>query len=58
MAALCMIIVYLMIIVAIIGFLFAVTLPRYLAGRVAAAAGSAIGDNVALAKEYAEYLAT
>jgi len=49
--------VELMIVVAVVGILSAVALPRYLAARAAAGAGSAIAENVALAKECATYLA-
>ncbi len=44
------------IVVAVVGILSAVALPRYLAAR-AAAAGSAIAEKVGLAKECATYLA-
>jgi Tfp pilus assembly protein PilE len=47
-----------MINVAMIFILSAFALPRYLAARGAAGAGSAIVKNVALAKECATYLAT
>ena len=46
----------LMIVVAVVGILSAVALPRYLAAR-AAAAGSAIAEKVGLVKECATYLA-
>ena len=49
--------VELMIVVAEVGILSAVALPRYLAARAAAGAGSAIAENVGLAKECATYLA-
>ena len=47
--------VELMIVVAVVGILSAVALPRYLAARAAAAAGAEIGGKVALAKECATY---
>jgi type IV pilus assembly protein PilA len=47
--------VELMIVVAVVGILSAVALPRYLAARAAAAAGADIGGQVALAKECATY---
>ena len=47
--------VELMIVVAVVGILSAVALPRYLAARAAAGAGAAIGGGVALAKECATY---
>jgi len=47
--------VELMIVVAVVGILSAVALPRYLAARAAAGAGSAIAEKVALAKECATY---
>ena len=49
--------VELMIVVAVVGILSAVALPRYLAARAAAGAGSAIAEKVGLAKECATYLA-
>ena len=48
--------VELMIVVAVVGILSAVALPRYLAARAAAGAGSAIAENVALAKECGIFL--
>ena len=48
----------LMITVAIVGILSAVALPQFLGARVAAAAGSAIGEKVGLAKECATYVAS
>ena len=48
--------VELMIVVAVVGILSAVVLPRYLAARAAAGAGSAIAENVALAKECGIFL--
>jgi type IV pilus assembly protein PilA len=48
----------LMIVVAVVGILSAVALPRYLAARAAAGAGSAIAENVALAKECSTYHAS
>jgi prepilin-type N-terminal cleavage/methylation domain-containing protein len=50
--------VELMIVVAVVGILSAVALPRYLAARAAAGAGAAIAENVALAKECATFLAS
>ena len=47
--------VELMIVVAVVGILSAVALPRYLAARAAAGAGAEIGGKVALAKECATY---
>jgi type IV pilus assembly protein PilA len=47
--------VELMIVVAVVGILSAVALPRYLAARAAAGAGSAIAENVSLAKECATF---
>ncbi len=49
--------VELMIVVAVVGILSAVALPRYLAARAAAGAGSEIAEKVGLAKECATYLA-
>ena len=48
----------LMITVAIVGILSAVALPQFLGARTAAAAGSAIGEKVGLAKECATYVAS
>jgi type IV pilus assembly protein PilA len=48
----------LMIVVAVVGILSAVALPRYLAARAAAGAGSAIAEAVALAKECSTYHAS
>ena len=50
--------VELMIVVAVVGILSAVALPRYLAARAAAGAGSAIAENVALAKECATFISS
>ena len=50
--------VELMIVVAVVGILSAVALPRYLAARAAAGAGAAIAENVALAKECATFNAS
>jgi type IV pilus assembly protein PilA len=50
--------VEIMIVVAVVGILSAVALPRYLAARAAAGAGAAIAENVALAKECATYHAS
>jgi type IV pilus assembly protein PilA len=50
--------VELMIVVAVVGILSAVALPRYLAARAAAGAGAAIAENVALAKECATFTAS
>jgi len=58
MAAMGFTLVQLMINVAMIVVLSAVVLPRFLAARGAAGAGSAIVKNVALAKECATYIAT
>ncbi|MEB3302095.1 MAG: prepilin-type N-terminal cleavage/methylation domain-containing protein, partial [Cyanobacteriota bacterium] len=46
----------LMIVVAIVGILAAVAIPKYLEARKAAAAGAAIGEQVGLAKECATYV--
>lgn len=46
----------LMIVVAIIGILAAVAIPRYLEARKAAAAGAAIGEQVGLAKECSTFV--
>jgi len=50
--------VELMIVVAVVGILSAIALPRYLAARAAAAAGAAIGEQIGLAKECATYVAS
>jgi type IV pilus assembly protein PilA len=50
--------VELMIVVAVVGILSAVALPRYLAARAAAGAGAAIAESVALAKECATFNAS
>jgi type IV pilus assembly protein PilA len=50
--------VELMIVVAVVGILSAVALPRYLAARAAAGAGAAIAEQVALAKECSSFVAT
>jgi type IV pilus assembly protein PilA len=46
----------LMIVVAIVGILSAVALPNFLQARNAAAAGSAVGEAVGVAKECATFL--
>ena len=46
----------LMIVVAIVGILAAVAIPKYLEARKAAAAGAAIGEKVGLAKECATFI--
>jgi type IV pilus assembly protein PilA len=46
----------LMIVVAIVGILAAVAIPKYLEARKAAAAGAAIGEQVGLAKECATFV--
>lgn len=46
----------LMIVVAIIGILAAVAIPKYLEARKAAAAGAVIGEKVGLAKECATFV--
>jgi len=46
-----------MIVVAVIGILSAVALPRYLQARNAAAAGSAVGEALGLGKECATFVA-
>jgi type IV pilus assembly protein PilA len=48
----------LMIVVAIIGILAAVAIPKYLEARKAAAAGAAIGEQIGLAKECATFVAS
>lgn len=50
--------VELMIVVAVVGILSAVALPRYLAARAAAGAGASIAENVALAKECATFISS
>ena len=50
--------VELMIVVAVVGILSAIALPRYLAARAAAAAGAAIGEQIGLAKECATFAAS
>lgn len=50
--------VELMIVVAVVGILSAVALPRYLAARAAAGAGAAIGEQLGLAKECATFVAS
>jgi type IV pilus assembly protein PilA len=47
-----------MIVVAVIGILSAVALPRYLQARNAAAAGSAVGEALGLGKECATFVAS
>lgn len=46
----------LMIVVAIVGILAAVAIPKYLEARRAAAAGAVIGEKVGLAKECATFI--
>ena len=46
----------LMVVVAIIGILAAVAVPRYLSARSSAAAGAAIGEIVGLAKECSTFV--
>ena len=46
----------LMIVVAIVGILAAVAIPKYLEARRAAAAGAMIGEKTGLAKECATYI--
>jgi type IV pilus assembly protein PilA len=48
----------LMIVVAVVGILSAVAMPRYLAARAAAGAGASIAEQVALAKECSTFVAT
>jgi type IV pilus assembly protein PilA len=48
----------LMIVVAIVGILAAVAIPRYLEARRAAAAGAQIGEKIGLAKECATWVIT
>ncbi|MFN9645752.1 MAG: type IV pilin protein [Cyanobacteriota bacterium] len=48
----------LMVVVAIIGVLAAVAVPRYLAARNTAAAGATIGEVVGLAKECSTFVAS
>ncbi len=48
----------LMIVVAIVGILSAVALPNFLGARDAAAAGSAVGEAIGLAKECATYVSS
>ena len=50
--------VELMIVVAVVGILSAVALPRYLAARAAAGAGAQIAEKVGLAKECATYVSS
>jgi len=50
--------VELMIVVAVVGILSAVALPRYLAARAAAGAGAAIAENIGLAKECATFVSS
>lgn len=47
-----------MIVVAIVGILAAVAIPKYLEARKAAAAGAAIGEQVGLAKECSTFVAS
>lgn len=46
----------LMVVVAIIGILAAVSIPRYLQARASAAAGAAIGEAIGLAKECSTFV--
>jgi type IV pilus assembly protein PilA len=50
--------VELMIVVAVVGILSALALPRYLSARAAAGAGAAIGEQIGLAKECASWVAS
>ena len=50
--------VELLITVAIVGILSALALPQFLGARTAGAAGAAIGEKIALAKECATYVAS
>ena len=50
--------VELMIVVAVVGILSAVALPRYLSARAAAGAGAAIGQQIGFAKECAVFVAS
>jgi type IV pilus assembly protein PilA len=50
--------VELMIVVAVVGILSAIALPRYLAARAAAGAGASIGEQIGLAKECATFVAS
>jgi type IV pilus assembly protein PilA len=50
--------VELMIVVAVVGILSAVALPRYLAARAAAGAGASIAEQVGLAKECATFVSS
>jgi type IV pilus assembly protein PilA len=50
--------VELMIVVAVVGILSAVALPRYLAARASAGAGAAIANQIALAKECSTFVAS
>jgi len=50
--------VELMIVVAVVGILSAVALPRYLSARAAAGAGAAIGQQIGFAKECAVFIAS
>jgi type IV pilus assembly protein PilA len=48
----------LMIVVAVVGILSAVALPRYLAARASAGAGASIANQIALAKECSTFIAS
>jgi type IV pilus assembly protein PilA len=50
--------VELMIVVAVVGLLAAVVIPRFLAARTTAQAGAQIGETVGLAKECALFIAS
>lgn len=50
--------VELMIVVAVIGLLSAVALPNFIQARAAAAAGSAVGEAIGIAKECATFIAS